>query len=103
MSRLFYSRRAERQLQRLPGEVRLHLETHLENFALVMRSAVSLEPILSRLQRTEDGFVMTVEGLEVSFALDTALRVLLVHCVQPVVQEELITETEGGQGSMPLP
>ncbi|RKH50343.1 hypothetical protein [Corallococcus llansteffanensis] len=96
MSRLFYSRRAERQLQRLPGEARLHLENHLENFALLMRSAVSLEPVLSRLKRSEDGFVMTVEGLQVSFALDTVARVLLVHCVLPVAEDELVTEAGDG-------
>ncbi|RKH09319.1 hypothetical protein D7V97_16965 [Corallococcus sp. CA053C] len=103
MSRLFYSRRAERQLQRLPGEVRLHLETHLENFALLMRSAVSLGQVLARLERTEDGFVMRVEGLEVSFALDTVLRVLLVHCIMPVAREDLATETGGGEDSPRVP
>lgn len=86
----------------LPGEARLHLETHLENLALVMRSAASMEQFLSRLERTEDGFVMRVDGLEVSLALDTALRVLLVHCVQPVVHDELVTEAEGGQGPSPM-
>ncbi|CAM3091779.1 hypothetical protein G4177_22650 [Corallococcus sp. ZKHCc1 1396] len=97
MSRLFYSRRAERQLQRLPGEVRLHLETHLENFALLLRSAVSLEPVLSRMKRVDDGFVTTVEGLRVSFALDSVLRVLLVHCIMPVEPGEFVTEEEGSQ------
>ncbi|WP_163993146.1 hypothetical protein [Pyxidicoccus caerfyrddinensis] len=84
MSRLFFSRRAERQLQRLPGEVRVHLETHLENLALLMGSAVPLGQILDRMERDEEGFVTTVEGVRLSFALDTVLRVLLVHCISPV-------------------
>jgi mRNA-degrading endonuclease RelE of RelBE toxin-antitoxin system len=79
MSRLFFSRRAERQLQRLPGEVRVHLETHLENLALMLGSTLPVSQVLSRLEREEDGFVTQVEGIRVSFALDAVLRVLLVH------------------------
>ncbi|MCY1022371.1 hypothetical protein [Pyxidicoccus sp. MSG2] len=84
MPRLFFSRRAERQLQRLPGEVRMHLETHLENLTLLLGSAVPLGQVLARLERNEEGFVTTVEGMRLSFALDTVLRVILVHCISPV-------------------
>lgn len=94
MHRLFFSRRAERQLQRLSGEVRVHLETHLENLALLMGSAVPLSPVLERLERTEEGFVSTVEGVRVSFALDTFLRVLLVHSIEPAVEESRATRSE---------
>ncbi len=88
MSRLFFSRRAERQLQRLPGQVRLHVETHLENLVLMMRSTLPLTQLLSRLEREEDGFITTVEGMRVSFALDTVLRVILVHCIEPMPEED---------------
>lgn len=87
MPRLFFSRRAERQLQRLPGELRVHIETHLENLALLLGSAVPLSQVLARMERDEEGFVTTVEGVRLSFALDTVLRVLLVHCIEPLAQE----------------
>lgn len=87
MPRLFFSRRAERQLQRLPGELRVHIETHLENLALLLGSAVPLSQILARMERDEEGFVTTVEGVRLSFALDTVLRVLLVHCIEPLAKE----------------
>ncbi|MCP3137673.1 hypothetical protein [Pyxidicoccus xibeiensis] len=101
MSRLLFSRRAERQLRRLPGEVRIHLETHLENLALLMGSTVPLKHLLSRLERTEEGFVTTVEGIDVSFALDTVLRVLLVHCILPAPGAEPAAGVRGRQDSLP--
>ena len=101
MSRLFFSRRAERQLQRLPGEVRVHVETHLENLALMLRSTLPLSQLLSRLEREEDGFVTTVEGKRVSFALDTVLRVLLVHCIEPVADETRAPGVAGLHGALP--
>ncbi|NMO16145.1 hypothetical protein HPC49_10720 [Pyxidicoccus fallax] len=94
MHRLFFSRRAERQLQRLPGEVRVHLETHLENLSLLMGSAAPLTPVLERLERTEEGFASTVEGIRVAFALDTFLRVLLVHSLEPVADEARASRPE---------
>jgi hypothetical protein len=93
MSRLFFSRRAERQLRRLPGEVRVHVETHLENLVLLLGSAVSLAQVLSRLERGEEGFVTTVEGVRIGFALDTVLRVLLVHNISPESEERRVPGT----------
>jgi mRNA-degrading endonuclease RelE of RelBE toxin-antitoxin system len=87
MHRLFYSRRAERQLRRLPGEVRLHVETHLENVTLLLGSLGRVERMISQLERTEDGFVSTVEGFRVSFTLDTALRAVFVDSVISAEQE----------------
>ncbi|QSQ25424.1 hypothetical protein JY651_11060 [Pyxidicoccus parkwayensis] len=89
MSRLLISRRAERQLQRLPGEVRVHLETHLENLASLLGSPLPLAQVLARLERGEEGFTTTVEGMRLSFALDTVLRVILVHNIAPASEKEL--------------
>jgi hypothetical protein len=66
----------------------MYLETHLENLAVLMGSAVPLSPVLERLERTEEGFVSTVHGIRVSFALDTFLRVLLVHAIEPAAEAE---------------
>ncbi len=83
MHRLFYSRRAERQPRRLPGEVRLHVETHLENLTLLLGSRGRVERVVAQLERSEEGFVSTVEGTRVSFTLDTALRAVFVDSVVP--------------------
>jgi hypothetical protein len=86
MHRIFFSRRAERQLLRVPGEVRLHIETHLENLTLLLGSTRMLERMIGLLERTEDGFVSTVEGARVSFTLDTALRAVFVDSISPPQQ-----------------
>lgn len=66
----------------------MHVETHLENLTLLMGSAVPVTQVLARLERGEEGFVTTVEGLRLSFAIDTVLRVLLVHDIAPVPEAE---------------
>lgn len=83
MHRIFFSRRAERQLQRLPGGVRLDVETHLENLTLLLGSLGRVERVIAQLERSEDGFVSTVEGAQISFTLDTALRAVFVDSVIP--------------------
>jgi hypothetical protein len=83
MHRLFYSRRAERQLRRLPGVMRLHVDTHLENLTMLLGSMGRVERMIAQLERTEEGFVSTVEGVRISFTLDTALRAVFVDSVIP--------------------
>jgi hypothetical protein len=68
----------------------MHVETHLENLALLVGSTVPLSQVLARMERDEEGFVTTVEGVRLSFALDTVLRVLLVHCIEPIAQESRV-------------
>ncbi len=87
MHRLFYSRRAERQLRRLPGVVRLHVETHVENLSMLLGSLGRVERMISQLERTEEGFTSTVEGVRITFTLDTALRAVFVDSVIPVQED----------------
>lgn len=75
---LQYTRAAQRRLQVLPAEVRLHLETHLENLALLIE-ATSPERLLQLLARDEEGFVTSVQGARVHFVVNAAARTLLVH------------------------
>lgn len=84
--RPFYSRRAERQLRGLTGELRLQVETHMENLSLLLGSLTSMDQALPRLRRDDEGegFVTDVEGTRVFFTLDAAMRVLLVHGVEPL-------------------
>lgn len=76
--RLLYTRAARVRLQELPAELRLHVETHLENLAL-LAEATSTERLSSMLRRDEEGFVTVVRGLQVHFVLNAVARTLLVH------------------------
>jgi hypothetical protein len=76
--RLLYTRAARARLQRLPLELRLYVETHLENLALLAEAA-SPERLASVLTRDEEGFVTGVRGVQVHFVLNAAARTLLVH------------------------
>jgi len=58
--------------------LRLHVETHLENLALLAQ-ATSPERLSSVLHRDEEGFVTVVVGVQVHFVLHAAGRTLLVH------------------------
>jgi hypothetical protein len=84
---LQYTRAARTRLKVLPAEVRLHLETHLENLALLI-GATSPEHLLQVLTRDEEGFVAAVAGARVHFVLNAAARTLLVHRIElPPVNE----------------
>jgi hypothetical protein len=61
--------------------MRLHLETHLENLALLVE-ATSPERLLQLLARQEEGFVTAVEGARVLFVVNAATRTLLVHRIE---------------------
>ena len=76
--RLLYTRAARARLQLLPAELRLHVETHLENLALLVE-ATSPERLALVLTRDEDGFVTGVRGVQVHFVLHTLARTVLVH------------------------
>ncbi len=78
---LQYTRAARVRLRGLPAEVRLHLETHLENLALLI-GATSPERLLQILTRDEEGFVTLVQGARVHFVVNAAARSLLVHRIE---------------------
>jgi hypothetical protein len=75
---LQYTRAAQRRLNALPAEVLLHLETHLENLALLI-GATSPERLLQLLARDEEGFVTSVQGARVHFVVNAAARTVLIH------------------------
>ena len=76
--RLLYTRAARTRLHGLPHELRLHVETHLENLAL-LAAATSPEQLSSVLTRTEEGFVTEVKGVQVHFVMNAVGRTLLVY------------------------
>lgn len=63
--------------------MRLHVDTHLENLSMLLGSMGRVERMIAQLERTEEGFVSTVEGVRISFTLDTALRAVFVDSVIP--------------------
>ncbi|WP_224363719.1 hypothetical protein [Hyalangium versicolor] len=79
--RLFYTRAARRRLQGLPAEVRLHLENHLENLALLVKASPP-ERLPQFLARVEEGFVTAVKGVRVLFVVDATARTLLIHRIE---------------------
>jgi len=84
---LQYTRAAQRRLQALPAEARLHLETHLENLALLIE-ATPPERLLQVLARDEEGFVTSVQGMRVHFVVNAATRTVLVHRLELVPVSE---------------
>ncbi len=76
--RLLYTRAARTRLHGLSLDLRLHVETHLENLAL-LAAATSPERLSAVLTRTEEGFVTEVRGLRVHFVLNAVARTLLVY------------------------
>jgi hypothetical protein len=67
--RLLYTRAAKVRLDMLPVEVRVLMEA-------------TPERLPTMLERSEDGFVTTAQGVRVLFTLDTSARTLLVHRVE---------------------
>jgi hypothetical protein len=76
--RLLYTRAARTRLHSLPAQVRLHLETHLENLALLAQQ-LPPERLPLFLAREEEGFATEVEGIRVYFTVDTAAHALFIH------------------------
>lgn len=91
---LQYTRAAQRRLQMLPAEVRVHLETHLENLALLI-GATSPGRLLELLARDEEGFVTSVEGAQVHFVVNAAACTVLVHRLEllPVNEHSAAAES----------
>jgi hypothetical protein len=81
--RIFIAQSAEFQLKRLPEDVRLHIETHLENLASALEQGAP-EQLLARLQRVEDGFVANVGAALIFFSVDANLRALTVQRLEQV-------------------
>lgn len=78
--RLLYTRAAKVRLDLLPAEVRVHLETHLENLALLTETMPDRLPVM--LERGEDGFVTMVQGIRVYLTVDTSARSILIHRIE---------------------
>ena len=86
--RLLYTRAAKARLHRLSAQTRLHLETHLENLALLAEQ-LPPERLSLFLEREEEGFATTVEGVRVLFAVSAVTHALLIHRIQAEPSEEL--------------
>jgi hypothetical protein len=63
------------------------VETHVENLSMLLGSLGRVERMISQLERTEEGFTSTVEGVRITFTLDTALRAVFVDSVIPVQED----------------
>lgn len=81
--RIFIAQSAEFQLKRLPEDVRLHIETHLENLEMALEQTAP-EQLLTRLQREDDGFIANVGAALIYFSVDTSLRALTVQRLELV-------------------
>lgn len=79
--RLFYTRAARVRISMLPVEIRVHLDLHLENLAIVIEAMPERLPPM--LERVEGGFATTVHGMRVLLTVDTGARSLFVHAVAP--------------------
>lgn len=90
---LQYTKAARARLKALHAEVRLHLETHLENLTLVI-GATSPERLLQLMARDEEGFVTDVPGARVHFVVNAAARTLLVHRIELLPVNELPAAVE---------
>jgi hypothetical protein len=79
--RLLYTRAARLRLQALPAEVRIHLETHMENLALLIEG-MPPERLPQLLAHEEESFVTLVAGAQVRFVIAPAARALLIHRIE---------------------
>lgn len=88
--RILYTRAARRRLQALPPEVRLHVETHLENLVLLVRASppAQLPQLLARGEEGEEGFVTAVPGARVHYVIDAVARTLLIHRLEALPGSE---------------
>jgi hypothetical protein len=84
--RLFYTRAASTRLQMLPAEQRLHVETHLENLALLVGTSPP-ERLSHLLSREEEGFVAFIKGVRVLFVVDSTARTLLIHSIEEALED----------------
>jgi hypothetical protein len=85
--RLLYTRAARTRLHALPAEVRLHLENHMANLALLIEG-LAPERLPQLLTHEDEGFVATVPGARVLFVVAPAARALLVHRIEALPERE---------------
>jgi hypothetical protein len=85
--RLLYTRAARTRLHALPAEVRLHLETHMANLALLIEG-LAPERLPELLAHEDEGFVTLVPGARVRFVVAPAARALLVHRIEVLPERE---------------
>ncbi len=86
------------RLQSLPFDVRLHLETHLENLAL-LAEATSPERLSGMLERDEEGFLTSFRGVQVHFVVNAVARTMLVYRIDAPpahAWEPTVESPEGG-------
>jgi hypothetical protein len=100
--RLLYTRAARTRLHTLPAQVRLHLETHLENLALLAQQ-LPPERLSLFLTRVEEGFATEVEGIRAYFTVDTAAHALFIHRLsgEPMEAREDAPESSLSGGPWP--
>ncbi|WP_164017674.1 hypothetical protein [Pyxidicoccus trucidator] len=85
--RIFIAQSAEFQLKRLPEDMRLHVETHLENLVMVLEQEPP-EALLTRMTREDDGFIANVGATRIFFSVDTSLRALTVQRLEQQAPED---------------
>jgi hypothetical protein len=85
--RLLYTRAARARLQALPAEVRLHLETHMANLALLVEG-LAPERLPQLLAHEDESFVTAVPGARVLFVVAPTARALLVHRIEALPERE---------------
>jgi hypothetical protein len=83
--RLTYTRAAKKRLRMLPAELRMHLETHLENLALLVEGREP-ERLAQLLAHDEESFVTDIPGARVFFSVAPASRVLLIHRIEAALE-----------------
>jgi hypothetical protein len=86
-ARLHFTRAARARLQTLPPEVRLDLENHLENLALLVRASPP-QRLPQLLARGDEGFVTAVKGVRALFVVDATVRTLLIHRIEALTEDE---------------
>ena len=85
--RLLYTRAARLRLQDLPAEVRLHLETHMENLALLIER-LPPERLPQLLAHEEESFVTLVPEARVRFVVAPTAHTLLIHRIEALTTSD---------------
>ena len=99
--RLLYTRAARVRLQAMPAEVRMHLETHMENLALLIEG-LPPERLPQLLAHEEESFVTFVPGARVRFVIAPSTHTLLIHRIEalPAGEAQSPEFLEGGDAGL---